>query len=77
MTTPHPIMLAAPFMILFGCWCLASPKQIPDMLKLRDSKGGNPDEWPEEYRMRELPTPRRVGANDFEASKDEPEGFTR
>lgn len=27
---------------------------------LKDPKGGNPDEWPEELRVREFPTPKRV-----------------
>ena len=30
-------------------------------IKLADSKGGNPDEWPEDLRIRELPTPQPYG----------------
>lgn len=44
-----------------GLWTLRGQSQPtePRYLKLRDSKGGNPDEWPEDLRVREFP---RVGA---------------
>jgi len=35
----------------------SNPIECGAPIKLRDRKGGDPDEWPQELRVREWPTP--------------------